>query len=158
MRRDSKNNLTLPKINTFNNANNNTNNTRNFLFDNEDSKDQVIGSMTQEILNTYKTKIKFLENENKKLLEDVQATNRNFEALNSKYLENQKLLKILQDELYKLKQKNKNDNNNINLENENSKKKINELNDIISNLNFDIKKLKNRYNTEIEKIKKENEN
>ena len=157
MRRDSKNNLTLPKINTFNNANNNTNNTRNFLFDNDDSKDQVIGSMTQEILNTYKSKIKFLENENKKLLEDVQATNRNFEALNSKYLENQKLLKMLQDELYKLKQKNKNDNN-INLENENSKKKINELNDIISNLNLDIKKLKNKYNTEIEKIKKENEN
>ena len=78
----------------------------NSIFENGDSKNQIMSTMTQEIMNNHKKKIQNLEKENRRQLEDNEATNRNFEALSKKYSECQNLLKRLQDELTLLRSKN----------------------------------------------------
>ena len=112
----------------------------NSIFENGDSKNQIMSTMTQEIMNNHKKKIQNLEKENRRLLEDNEATNRNFEALSKKYSECQNLLKRLQDELTLLRSKN--EKNSFDIKDETikiSQKKIEELNLKLSSLNLQFK-------------------
>ena len=128
----------------------------NSIFENGDSKNQIMSTMTQEIMNNHKKKIQNLEKENRRLLEDNEATNRNFEALSKKYSECQNLLKSLQDELTLLRSKN--EKNSFDIKDETikiSQKKIEELNLKLSSLNLQFKSMENKYKNEIDKLRLE---
>ena len=75
------------------------------IIDAQDNRDQRFSNMTSDMFNEYKVKIQNLQKTNQKLLEELEATNRNFDAMNIKYDESQNLVKRLKDELLKLKSK-----------------------------------------------------
>ena len=76
--------------------------------DAQDNRDERFSNMTSDMFNEYKTKIQNLQKTNKKLLEELEATNRNFDAISIRYEESQNLIKRLKDELLKLKSKSNN--------------------------------------------------
>ena len=75
------------------------------IVDASENKDQIITNLTSEAFNEYKKKIQSLRKDNQNLLNELDATNRNFDVINIKYTESQNLVKRLQDELLKLKSK-----------------------------------------------------
>ena len=76
--------------------------------DAQENRDERFSNMTSDMFNEYKTKIQNLQKTNKKLLEELEATNRNFDAISIRYEESQNLIKRLKDELLKLKSKSNN--------------------------------------------------
>ena len=73
------------------------------LVDASENKDQILTNLTSEAFNEYKKKIQILRKDNQNLLNELDATNRNFDVINKKYLEAQNLVKRLNEELLKLK-------------------------------------------------------
>lgn len=75
------------------------------IVDASENKDQIITNLTSEAFNEYKRKIQLLRKDNQNLLNELDATNRNFDVINKKYNEAQNLVKRLNEELLKLKSK-----------------------------------------------------
>ena len=73
------------------------------LVDASENKDQILNNLTNEVFAEYKKKIQNLRKDNQNLLNELDATNRNFELINNKYGESQNLIKRLNEELLKLK-------------------------------------------------------
>ena len=125
---------------------------KSFLYENKDeTKSKLMNTMTQEIMTNFKKKIHQLENDNKKLTDDLLALTRNFEALSLKHQEDLNLIKRLQSELNKYQI----------MSNETSQ--LNIKDDMIKSLQMhneelvnDIKKMEIRYKNEIKKLSDEN--
>ena len=75
------------------------------VVDASENKDQILTNLTSEAFNEYKKKIQILRKDNQNLLNELDATNRNFDVINKKYLEAQNLVKRLNDELLKMKRR-----------------------------------------------------
>lgn len=75
------------------------------VVDPSENKDQILTNLTSEAFNEYKKKIQTLRKDNQNLLNELDATNRNFDVINKKYNESQNLIKRLNEELLKLKSK-----------------------------------------------------
>ena len=73
------------------------------VVDPSENKDQILTNLTSEAFNEYKKKIQILRKDNQNLLNELEATNRNYDAINIKYNEAQNLIKRLNEELLKLK-------------------------------------------------------
>ena len=73
------------------------------VLDASENKDQILTNLTSEAFNEYKKKIQILRKDNQNLLNELDASNRNFDVINKKYLEAQNLVKRLNDELLKMK-------------------------------------------------------
>jgi len=73
------------------------------VVDASENKDQILSNLTSEAFNEYKKKIQILRKDNQNLLNELEATNRNYDAINIKYNEAQNLIKRLNEELLKLK-------------------------------------------------------
>lgn len=73
------------------------------VVDASENKDQILTNLTSEAFNEYKKKIQILRKDNQNLLNELEATNRNYDAINIKYNEAQNLIKRLNEELLKLK-------------------------------------------------------
>ena len=82
------------------------------IVDASDNKDQILTNLTSEAFNEYKKKIQILRKDNQNLLNELDATNRNFDVINKKYNEAQNLVKRLNEELLKLKSKNNGEDEN----------------------------------------------
>ena len=129
------------------------------IVDASDNKDQILTNLTSEAFNEYKKKIQILRKDNQNLLNELDATNRNFDVINKKYNEAQNLVKRLNEELLKLKSKNNGeDENSINMEDKikSYTKKIDELyseNELLKNQLSESKKKLNRVDSELKRKK-----
>ena len=151
------------------------------IIDAQENRDQRFSNLTSDMFNEYKTKISNLQKTNQKLLEELEATNRNFDAMNIKYDEAQNLIKRLKDELLKLKSKSNSsilensetDDNSIKMEdkiksyqkridellskNNLLEKKLSESKTKISNIDNELK-LKNKNDDTINKLNEDLKN
>ena len=79
------------------------------VVDTSENKDQILNNLTNEVFTEYKRKIQSLRTDNENLLNELNATNRNFDVINQRYRDSQNLIKRLNEELLKLKSKASND-------------------------------------------------
>ena len=131
------------------------------VVDPSENKDQILTNLTSEAFNEYKKKIQVLRKDNQNLFNELEATNRNYDAINKKYSEAQNLIKRLNEELLKLKSRGGNmgeGDSNINFEDKikSYTKKIDELlseNELLKQQLSDSKKKLNRVDSELRKKK-----
>ena len=131
------------------------------VVDASENKDQILTNLTSEAFNEYKKKIQILRKDNQNLLNELDATNRNFDVINKKYLEAQNLVKRLNDELLKMKSRGGGEEEgdpNINMEDKikSYTKKIDELfaeNELLKSQLSESKKKLNRADSELRKKK-----
>ena len=131
------------------------------VVDASENKDQILTNLTSEAFNEYKKKIQILRKDNQNLLNELEATNRNFDVINKKYLEAQNLVKRLNDELLKMKSRGGGEEEgdpNINMEDKikSYTKKIDELfaeNELLKSQLSESKKKLNRADSELRKKK-----
>ena len=129
------------------------------IVDASENKDQIITNLTSEAFNEYKKKIQSLRKDNQNLLNELDATNRNFDVINIKYTESQNLVKRLQDELLKLKSKGGGEQSpDINMEDKikSYTKKIDELysqNELLKSQLSESRKKLNRADSELRRKK-----
>ena len=131
------------------------------VVDASENKDQILTNLTSEAFNEYKKKIQLLRKDNQNLLNELDATNRNFDVINKKYNEAQNLVKRLNEELLKLKSKGGGeggDGGDLNIEDKikSYTKKIDELfseNELLKKQLSESKKKFNRVDSELRKKK-----
>ena len=131
------------------------------VVDASENKDQILTNLTSEAFNEYKKKIQSLRKDNQNLLNELDATNRNFDVINKKYNEAQNLVKRLNEELLKLKSKGGGeggDGGELNIEDKikSYTKKIDELfseNELLKKQLSESKKKFNRVDSELRKKK-----
>ena len=131
------------------------------VVDASENKDQILTNLTSEAFNEYKKKIQSLRKDNQNLLNELDATNRNFDVINKKYNEAQNLVKRLNEELLKLKSKGGGeggDGGDLNIEDKikSYTKKIDELfseNELLKKQLSESKKKFNRVDSELRKKK-----
>ena len=120
-----------------------------------ENKDERLNNLTNEVFTEYKKKIQSLRKDNQNLLNELDATNRNFDVINQKYNESQNLIRRLNEELLKLKSRpgNEESDQTFNLENKikSYTKKIDELYSQNEYLKHQVSEYKNKF------IKAENE-
>ena len=132
------------------------------IVDASENKDQIMNNLTNEVFTEYKKKLQNLRKDNQNLLNELEATNRNFDVINKKYNESQNLIKRLNEELLKLKSRptSEESENNINYEDKikSYNKKIDELYSQNQYLKHQLNEYKNKYNKiDNELRKKKNE-
>ena len=122
------------------------------IVDASENKDERLNNLTNEVFTEYKKKIQSLRKDNQNLLNELEATNRNFDVINQKYNESQNLIKRLNEELLKLKSRPGNEDSDqtqtFNLENKikSYTKKIDELYSQNEYLRHQVSEYKNKYN------------
>ena len=125
------------------------------IVDASENKDERLNNLTNEVFTEYKKKIQSLRKDNQNLLNELDATNRNFDVINQKYNESQNLIRRLNEELLKLKSRpgNEESDQTFNLENKikSYTKKIDELYSQNEYLKHQVSEYKNKF------IKAENE-
>ena len=125
------------------------------IVDASENKDERLNNLTNEVFTEYKKKIQSLRKDNQNLLNELYATNRNFDVINQKYNESQNLIRRLNEELLKLKSRpgNEESDQTFNLENKikSYTKKIDELYSQNEYLKHQVSEYKNKF------IKAENE-
>ena len=125
------------------------------IVDASENKDERLNNLTSEVFTEYKKKIQSLRKDNQNLLNELDATNRNFDVINQKYNESQNLIRRLNEELLKLKSRpgNEESDQTFNLENKikSYTKKIDELYSQNEYLKHQVSEYKNKF------IKAENE-
>ena len=130
------------------------------VVDASENKDQILSNLTSEAFNEYKKKIQSLRKDNQNLLNELDATNRNFDVINKKYSEAQNLVKRLNEELLKLKSRggNGDDDSSLSMEDKikSYTKKIDELyseNELLKSQLSESKKRLNRADSELKRKK-----
>ena len=129
------------------------------VVDASENKDQILTNLTSEAFNEYKKKIQCLRKDNQNLLNELDATNRNFDVINKKYMESQNLVKRLNEELLKLKSKGGGESDSdLNIEDKikSYTKKIDELyseNELLKSQLSESRKKLNRADSELRKKK-----
>ena len=129
------------------------------VVDASENKDQILTNLTSEAFNEYKKKIQSLRKDNQNLLNELDATNRNFDVINKKYMESQNLVKRLNEELLKLKSKGGGESDSdLNIEDKikSYTKKIDELyseNELLKSQLSESRKKLNRADSELRKKK-----
>ena len=117
-----------------------------------------MNNLTNEVFTEYKKKLQNLRKDNQNLLNELEATNRNFDVINKKYNESQNLIKRLNEELLKLKSRptSEESENNINYEDKikSYTKKIDELYSQNEYLKHQLNEYKNKYNKVDSELKK----
>ena len=125
------------------------------IVDASENKDERLNNLTNEVFTEYKKKIQSLRKDNQNLLNELDATNRNFDVINQKYNESQNLIRRLNEELLKLKSRpgSEESDQTFNLENKikSYSKKIDELYSQNEYLKHQVSEYKNKF------IKAENE-
>ena len=125
------------------------------IVDASENKDERLNNLTNEVFTEYKKKIQSLRKDNQNLLNELDATNHNFDVINQKYNESQNLIRRLNEELLKLKSRpgNEESDQTFNLENKikSYTKKIDELYSQNEYLKHQVSEYKNKF------IKAENE-
>ena len=120
------------------------------IVDASENKDERLNNLTNEVFTEYKKKIQSLRKDNQNLLNELDATNRNFDVINQKYNESQNLIRRLNEELLKLKSRpgNEESDQTFNLENKikSYSKKIDELYSQNEYLKHQVSEYKNKYN------------
>ena len=120
------------------------------IVDASENKDERLNNLTNEVFTEYKKKIQSLRKDNQNLLNELDATNRNFDVINQKYNESQNLIRRLNEELLKLKSRpgNEESDQTFNLENKikSYTKKIDELYSQNEYLKHQVSEYKNKYN------------
>ena len=128
------------------------------IVDASENKDQIMNNLTNEVFTEYKKKLQNLRKDNQNLLNELEATNRNFDVINKKYNESQNLIKRLNEELLKLKSRptSEESENNINYEDKikSYTKKIDELYSQNEYLKHQLNEYKNKYNKVDSELKK----
>ena len=128
------------------------------IVDASENKDQIMNNLTNEVFTEYKKKLQNLRKDNQNLLNELEATNRNFDVINKKYNESQNLIKRLNEELLKLKSRptSEESENNINYEDKikSYTKKIDELYSKNEYLKHQLNEYKNKYNKIDSELKK----
>ena len=128
------------------------------IVDASENKDQIMNNLTNEVFTEYKKKLQNLRKDNQNLLNELEATNRNFDVINKKYNESQNLIKRLNEELLKLKSRptSEESENNINHEDKikSYTKKIDELYSQNEYLKHQLNEYKNKYNKIDNELKK----
>ena len=128
------------------------------IVDASENKDQIMNNLTNEVFTEYKKKLQNLRKDNQNLLNELEATNRNFDVINKKYNESQNLIKRLNEELLKLKSRptSEESENNINYEDKikSYTKKIDELYSQNEYLKHQLNEYKNKYNKIDSELKK----
>ena len=130
------------------------------VVDASENKDQILSNLTSEAFNEYKKKIQSLRKDNQNLLNELDATNRNFDVINKKYSEAQNLVKRLNEELLKLKSRGGggDDDSSLSMEDKikSYTKKIDELyseNELLKSQLSESKKRLNRADSELKRKK-----
>ena len=128
------------------------------IVDASENKEQIMNNLTNEVFTEYKKKLQNLRKDNQNLLNELEATNRNFDVINKKYNESQNLIKRLNEELLKLKSRptSEESENNINYEDKikSYTKKIDELYSQNEYLKHQLNEYKNKYNKIDSELKK----
>ena len=119
------------------------------IVDASENKDERLNNLTNEVFSEYKKKIQSLRKDNQNLLNELDATNRNYDVINQKYIESQNLIKRLNEEILKLKSRpgNEEPEQNFNLENKikSYTKKIDELYSQNEYLKHQVTEYKNKF-------------
>ena len=119
------------------------------IVDASENKDERLNNLTNEVFTEYKKKIQSLRKDNQNLLNELDATNRNFDVINQKYNESQNLIRRLNEELLKLKSRpgNEESDQTFNLENKikSYTKKIDELYSQNEYLKHQVSEYKNKF-------------
>ena len=130
------------------------------IVDASENKDERLNNLTNEIFAEYKKKVQSLRKDNQNLLNELEATNRNFDVINKKFNESQNLIKRLNEELLKLKSRpvNEESQETINLEDKikSYTKKIDELYSQNEYLKHQLSEYKNKFNKADNELKKKN--
>ena len=130
------------------------------IVDASDNKDERLNNLTNEIFADYKKKVQSLRKDNQNLLNELEATNRNFDVINKKFNESQNLIKRLKEELLKLKSRpvNEESQETLNLEDKikSYTKKIDELYSQNEYLKHQLSEYKNKFNKADNELKKKN--
>jgi len=130
------------------------------IVDASENKDERLNNLTNEIFAEYKKKVQSLRKDNQNLLNELEATNRNFDVINKKFNESQNLIKRLNEELLKLKSRpvNEESQETINLEDKikSYTKKIDELYSQNEYLKHQLTEYKNKFNKADNELKKKN--
>ena len=129
------------------------------IVDASENKDQILNNLTSEAFIEYKKKLQNLRKDNQNLLNELEATNRNFDVINKKYSESQNLIKRLNEELLKLKSRPGNDDSDQSTINYEDKiksytKKIDELYSQNEYLRHQLSEYKNKFNKADSELKK----
>ena len=129
------------------------------IVDASENKDQILNNLTSEAFIEYKKKLQNLRKDNQNLLNELEATNRNFDVINKKYSESQNLIKRLNEELLKLKSRPGNDDSEQSTINYEDKiksytKKIDELYSQNEYLRHQLSEYKNKFNKADSELKK----
>ena len=123
-----------------------------------ENKDERLNNLTNEVFVEYKKKIQNLRKDNQNLLNELDATNRNFDVINLKYNESQNLIKRLNEELLKLKSRPGNEESEPTINQEDKiksyTKKIDELYAQNEYLRHQLSEYKNKLNKANDEIKK----
>ena len=123
-----------------------------------ENKDERLNNLTNEVFVEYKKKIQNLRKDNQNLLNELDATNRNFDVINLKYNESQNLIKRLNEELLKLKSRPGNEESEPTINKEDKiksyTKKIDELYAQNEYLRHQLSEYKNKLNKANDEIKK----
>ena len=128
------------------------------IVDASENKDQIMNNLTNEVFTEYKKKLQNLRKDNQNLLNELEATNRNFDVINKKYNESQNLIKRLNEELLKLKSRPTSEDSDQTINNEDKiksyTKKIDELYSQNEYLKHQLNEYKNKYNKIDNELKK----
>ena len=128
------------------------------IVDASENKDQIMNNLTNEVFTEYKKKLQNLRKDNQNLLNELEATNRNFDVINKKYNESQNLIKRLNEELLKLKSRPTSEDSDQTINNEDKiksyTKKIDELYSKNEYLKHQLNEYKNKYNKIDNELKK----
>ena len=128
------------------------------IVDASENKDQIMNNLTNEVFTEYKKKLQNLRKDNQNLLNELEATNRNFDVINKKYNECQNLIKRLNEELIKLKSRPTSEESDTTINSEDKiksyTKKIDELYSQNEYLKHQLNEYKNKYNKIDNELKK----
>ena len=128
------------------------------IVDASENKDQIMNNLTNEVFTEYKKKLQNLRKDNQNLLNELEATNRNFDVINKKYNECQNLIKRLNEELIKLKSRPTSEESDTTINSEDKiksyTKKIDELYSQNEYLKHQLNEYKNKYNRIDNELKK----
>ena len=128
------------------------------IVDASENKDQIMNNLTNEVFTEYKKKLQNLRKDNQNLLNELEATNRNFDVINKKYNESQNLIKRLNEELLKLKSRPTSEDSDQTINNgdkiKSYTKKIDELYSQNEYLKHQLNEYKNKYNKIDNELKK----
>ena len=117
-----------------------------------------MNNLTNEVFTEYKKKLQNLRKDNQNLLNELEATNRNFDVINKKYNECQNLIKRLNEELIKLKSRPTSEESDTTINSEDKiksyTKKIDELYSQNEYLKHQLNEYKNKYNKIDNELKK----